>query len=309
MSNKNENIRKYVLSKSDIEAPEIQDKFSVSYSATRKIIYELINKGVLKFDSGVVYKVVRKAIPVPEYTARNEEENIFIKALWQCVKLNSASLLLVQRCCSCSYNLAARALDWMEKKGYIGEYPERRMKISVDEYCRIFGTPDDVDDNNQADGEQDDRTRREFLEKRRQELIARMQQPFGNYEDDSAAKDKNNEDREVDTEVDLRTFLIKCLERGLQYKSKDGKYVVGLDGQTQFELKFIRDSDMLMISDGGKTLQQTVQSKRKIKNVLKRFEPVVLENEEISISVKNPFGTLMGLLILYSAVDAVKKIK
>lgn len=95
----------------------------------------------------------------------------------------------------------------------------------------------------------------------------------------------------------------------MQDKSDDDKFILGFDGEPKFELKFVNDGRSLKISDGGKTLEQISQTNRKINNVLKGFNPVKLEGDEISITLDNPFGTLMALMTLYSAIEAVKKMK
>ena len=77
-----------------------------------------------------------------------------------------------------------------------------------------------------------------------------------------------------------------------------------------FELKFVQNGSALRISDCGMIFPAVGQTRRKVKNVLKNYSSVVLEEDgEISITVENVFGTLMALMTLYSAVDAVKKMK
>lgn len=107
----------------------------------------------------------------------------------------------------------------------------------------------------------------------------------------------------------MEPILVDCFSRGLQEDLDGTKFILGLNGESDFELKFVNGGSVLRISDGGRTLRTSTQTKRKIKNVLKNFAPVTLDGEEISITLDNPYATLMALLTLYSAVYAVKKMK
>lgn len=165
---------------------------------------------------------------------------------------------------------------------------------------------------------------RSYLEARRKELIMRMQalEHAKNHVDDTEDADEEdmdflgttdkNEDSDIENDegkADLRPILIECLTQCLQDNSDEQKYILGLDGDLQVELNFVNDGSALRLSDGGQTLASSSQTNRKIKNVLKGFAPVILEGEEICITIENPYGTLMALLTLYSAIDAVKKMK
>lgn len=121
---------------------------------------------------------------------------------------------------------------------------------------------------------------------------------------------ENEDEKENELPNDIRSLIVKCLECGLQDNNSGQKYILGLNGELQFELKLVQEGDALRISDCGKTFAVAEQTARKVKNVLKNYESVVLEdNGEMSITIENPNGTLMALLTLYAATDAVKKMK
>lgn len=345
-----DDMKKYVEEHSRFEMPDFQEQFSLSYTEANKALEGLEKRGVIKFCDGFTYEVmhaVGEAKTETVYVPKDAQEIFLIRALWECVKSSDASTSLIQRRLSCSHAMAAHAIEWMEENGFVGSYPDRKVKISVEEYYAKFGNPnseqeqseddereryieerrralmerlrrmsDDEDDNSDEDAESDEddddeQARREYLEKRRAELIARMRQSCNDNDEDGDAEseDDDEEDEQDDNTVDLRAVLIECLERGLQDKSDNDKFILGLDGESKFELKFVNDGRSLKISDGGKTVEQVSQTKRKINNVLKSYAPVKLEGEEISITIDNPYGTLMALLTLYSAIDAVKKMK
>lgn len=345
-----DDIKNYVEEHRRFEMPNFQEKFSLSYTEANKALEGLVKGGVIKFCDGFTYEVVQVAGEVktePVYIPKDDQEAFLIRALWECVKSGNASTSLIQRRLSCGYAMAARAIDWMEENDFVGSHPNRKVKMSVEEYYAKFGNPgreqeqsedeereryieerrralmerlsrmsDDEDDNSDEDDESDDedddeQARREYLEKRRAELIARMRQSCNDDDEDvdAESEDDDEEDEQDDNTVDLRAVLIECLERGLQDKSNNDKFILGLNGEPKFELKFVNDGKSLTISDCGKTVEQVSQTKRKISNVLKSFAPVRMDEEEISITIDNPYGTLMALLTLYSAIEAIKKMK
>ncbi len=150
----------------------------------------------------------------------------------------------------------------------------------------------------------DDRLRE--IENRRRALTERLHR-MNDFDDED---DDDEYEPEEDREVDLREALIRCLECGLQEITCEKKYILGMEDGLNFELKFVQNGSALRISDCGMIFPAVGQTRRKVKNVLKNYSSVVLEEDgEISITVENVFGTLMALMTLYSAVDAVKKMK
>lgn len=336
-------IEKYTEEHSKFEMFDFQERFSLSYAETNKTLEGLRKNGMIKYCDGFIYEVVndakqRKTEPI--YTPKNEHEAFFIKVLWECIRSRDVSNTIIQSRLSCGYDMANRAIEWMEKNGYIELYPNRKVKMSVEEYFRKFGNPNkkqeesedeereriirerrrvlmerlsmmtenaDSDDEDEVDEDTDEQTRREYLEKRRAELITRMKRSFYSENDDFLS---NDIDAEVDLDekaIDLKSVLFKSLVYGLQENANDDKFILGFDGEPKYEFKLVNDDGALKISDGGKTLMQVPCTKRKVKNILKRYAPVILEDEEISITIENPYGTLMALLMLFSAIDAVMK--
>lgn len=345
-----QDIEKFIKEHRKFEMFDFQERFSLSYAETNKILEGLQENGVIKYCEGYIYVVVhdtKKSKTERIYKPKNEQEDFLLKALWECINKDIVSTSLIQRRLSCSYAMADRAIDWMEENGYIGSYPNRKVKMSAEKYIKKFGNPnkiqseneerkrsieerrrqlierlsrmtesenldDDNEDDNTEDGEDvDEQARREYLEKRRAELIARMQQSFKKEDkrDVIEREDADDKDEQDDETIELKKFLLECFERGLQEDTNDDKYILDLDGEQKFEFKFVNDGGALKISDGGKTLRQVGLSKRKVENILKSFVPVKLEDEEIFITITNPFGTLMAVLKLYSAIDALKKRK
>lgn len=347
-----QDIEKFIEEHRKFEMFDFQERFSLSYAETNKILEGLQESGVINYCEGYTYVVdhdSKKSKTERIYKPKNEQEDFLLKALWECINKDIVSTSLIQRRLSCSYAMADRAINWMEENGYIGSYPNRKVKMSAEKYIKKFGNPnkiqeeseneerkrsveerrrqlmerlsrmteaenlddDDEDDNNEDDEDVDEQARREYLEKRRAELIARMQQSFNNEDkrDVIEREDADDKDEQDDKAIYLKKFLLECFERGLQEDPNDDKYILDLDGEPKFEFKFVNDGGALKISDGGKTLRQVGLSKRKVENILKSFVPVKLEGEEVFITITNPFGTLMAVLILYSATDALKKRK
>ncbi|MCM1533660.1 MAG: hypothetical protein NC099_03295 [Corallococcus sp.] len=335
-------IEKYVNECRRFEMPELQEQFSLSYEETNKVIDELQKSGVIKFRGGFSYEAIRwdkrKNFANTVCKPQNEQEEFFVQALWECVKNGESSVSLVQRRLVCGYNRAASAIEWMEKNNYINPYPDRKVKMSVEEYVDKFGYPEDqrqsteeeerkkyIEERRRAlmerlnvvsDDDDDDEdysvasARRKYLERRRA-MIEEMKRSCdtGNKDDGEGEDGASKGEGKDDGYLDLKPILVKCIERGLQDDLDKKKYILGLDGEMQLELKFVNDGNALKISDAGKTFADIGQSKCKIKNILKRYPRVVLSGNEISITINEPQGTLMALLTLYSAIDAVKRMK
>lgn len=245
-----EDMKKYVEENSKFEMPDFQEQFALSYTDANKALEALEKSGAIRFSEGFTYEAVhgsgdKKAEPT--YIPKDEQEAFFIRALWECVKSGDASTSIIQRRLSCGYARAARALEWMEENDFIGSYPNRNVKMSVEEYYVKFGNPntaqeqsedeereryieerrralmerlsrmsdddedDDSDDDDDSDEEDDDaQARREYLERRRAELIARMRQSCNEDEEDEDSESEDEEDEQVDNAVDLRAVLIEC---------------------------------------------------------------------------------------------------
>lgn len=153
----NNEIRKYILQKSQIEAPSLQKRFSISYSECNAILEKLTKEGVLEFVSGITYKLNRKKSDSPNidvYVPKNEQEAMFIKALWACIKNGSASTWYIQRRCAMGYAMASRAIDWMEKNKFISPFNgpmPRDILIEKEKFIKKFGNPDSDESEDKDD--------------------------------------------------------------------------------------------------------------------------------------------------------------
>ncbi len=310
-----ENVRQYVLSNTEIDLPKIQNKFALSYSEAKQMIAELVQDGTLEYVSGLAYKV----IPSVQSEAKNKRKALYLKALWECVKSDEVSVELVSTRCNCDRAEATEAINWMEENCFITLYPKARVILTPKRYTMLFGPPEECSNMSREETYK-------YIKKIQDESIAKMFFKLGTIENDDGDNeeetDVDDEDiwnfdddwREVDNEdesnsADAKDLLIESIFLRLKDKSKTEKYIMSLDGNWQFEIKFIQNGEKLKISDEGKTLAQATTNKQKIEEVLSEFAPVVLEDNEISVTIEDSTNTLMALLTLYSAVDAVKKIK
>lgn len=282
----------------------------------------------------------------PGYVAQDIQEEFCIKALWECVKSGRASAGRIQHSMSCGYYLAVHALEWMKKNGYVGSGPFDGVKMTVSQFYTKYGNPqlvtnlgndsdinfpelrsgvlpnpfhnaldNDDDEKNKEDASDDEEdtedesfgvyTRRLNLEKRREELLEQAQRTL--FDDDK--KCDTEDDAESINRLDLKTILRDGLECGLKNTSEFNKYSLGFDSNLCFESRLADYGMSVKISDCGTTLTQVTQTKRKIQNVLKQFPTVEFDGKELFIKAKSPYGVLKAFLILYAAIDAVKKIK
>ena len=104
----------------------------------------------------------------PVRVPKDAQEVFLFRALWECVKSGTASSSLIQRRLSCSYAIAAHALEWMEENGFIGSHPNREVKMSVDDYYAKFGHPDKVQEQSE------DEERERYIDERRRALMERL---------------------------------------------------------------------------------------------------------------------------------------
>lgn len=131
-------IEKYLEEHEKFEMPDFQEQFSLTYAEVDKIFGELQKKCAIKFCGGFSYETVRESEsgkhPKAVFIPKNEQEAFFIKALWECVKNRVAGTSFVQHRLSCSYLKAAHAIEWMEENDFISPYPERTVRMGVEEY-------------------------------------------------------------------------------------------------------------------------------------------------------------------------------
>lgn len=325
-----EDVINYIRMHTEVEVPSLQKRFSLSYAESKEIVDELTADGTIEFMSGVSYKVNSDSREPQTYIPKNSTEEMYIKALWECVKSGSVSISNIQRNCSIGFATAMHAVDWMENNGFITPLPLRSVAMSKEDFIKKFGNIDE------KEAQDDNAVIERLIELRKLAEEGKKEQSnkhVGDIDDDdddyeSIFKDDDDDedgyfdneddidmcgydddDDDDDERVDWRTVLVRSFDSGLVPTSGEDKYILGLDGRLDLELKFINNHGELRISDGGKTVGSSNQTKRRIANVLKAFAPVKLENNEIVIVIDNPLGTLSALLRLYAAMQAVKNMK
>jgi len=73
----------------------------------------------------------------------NEEDELLTKAVQLCIEQGQASISLLQRRLRIGYTRAARLIDIMEKRGYIGPFEgskPRSVLISLEQYQKLFSS-------------------------------------------------------------------------------------------------------------------------------------------------------------------------
>lgn len=324
----NEKIIEFVLSRPEIEGPTLQRHFSLSYTATRQVIEELVGIGTLEFISGVAYKVnkpekFKETPPVPVYVPESEDEKKYIEMLGICVKNGCATTSFVQRKCSVGFTLASRAVDWMEKNGYVTAFPERKITISAEEYAARFGIREEkssplLDALRSKLSEQSDETEEddEDLEISIDELFKLVESGESDEEEDDASEEDcaSEEPKEIESTAfgtweRIKPMLSECFTNGLYEDGLGKRYIIGFGNGSCMELKFVRDGNSFRLSDGGDTVLHSQVSTRRIQNLLKDYRGVGLEDNEICVTIEEPTEALVALLTLYAATDAVKRLR
>lgn len=107
----------------------------------------------------------------------------------------------------------------------------------------------------------------------------------------------------------LHDMLAACFMLGLRERVEGEEYVIAMDDVTDFEIKFVDNGNSIKVSDGGFTLLESGITKQRIKNALKNYPPVKLDDNEITVTVNCPDDALRSIMILYAAVAAIKRMK
>lgn len=278
-------IKDYVLSADEISFPALQKQFSLPYGKAKAVLDALVSDGTLEYAFGVTYKVKKRKKEEeeeqrPTYVPENEEEKTYIKLLWECIRWGVASVYNLAHSYGVAFFTANRAISWMREQGFVEPAPSRKVLITQEEFLKRFGKA--LTGGKDADKATNDETK----------------------------DDEGDGETEIDEHLaDFKTIMRICFEHGLCQIGNDHCCVLGLNGDFDFMLKLVRDGDALRISDDGQTVARSDKTRRKIQNALKSYAPVTLEGDEICITAANASGSLMALLTLYSAVEAVKRIK
>ncbi len=97
-------------------------------------------------------------LTVPESSGQEvemQEDPLFPQAVRIVVEAKQASVSLLQRRLPIGYSRAARLIDAMELRGFIGPYEgskPREVKLSMNEYLRLFENPSDGNDAQSSNG-------------------------------------------------------------------------------------------------------------------------------------------------------------
>ncbi len=272
-----QNIINYIKEQGGrVEMPLLQERFQLKYSETVRILSDLLQNRIVKYCDGFTYELNEQDLKSQEsyasFSPSKEQQPMFIKALWECIKIGSAAPSLIQRKCSVGYVMAQKALDWMEENGFIssGYGSARKVQISREEFIARFGQPsdfeedfdvershrenpsslrcmdEDEEDEEDDEDEDEDIERREYLERRRQELLARLQQMTENDEEE---EDSNKIDEIIQSKV----------EKMPDYNIADGTFSVAMSmsypNGTPFRIKAVKHEGRWYLSDLGNTLE------------------------------------------------------
>jgi S-DNA-T family DNA segregation ATPase FtsK/SpoIIIE len=96
-------------------------------------------------------------LTVPESSGQEvemQEDPLFPQAVRIVVEAKQASVSLLQRRLPIGYSRAARLIDAMELRGFIGPYEgskPREVKLSMNEYLRLFENPSHANDSQSSD--------------------------------------------------------------------------------------------------------------------------------------------------------------
>lgn len=321
-------IKNYVLAQSEIEFPALQKEFSLSYSEAKSIIADLEKDGKLQYKSGVVYTVLSQPSECNNqsyYQPQNAFEAKCIDALWTCIIEGTASASFIQRRCLVGYAVAMNIIEWLEKNNYISSYPIRKPLISKEEYFNKFGKPSDCDDDGNKSSTPSELS---GLYRTREELNAEADNDDDDdddYVDDDDDDDDDDGIIDVDKEIaefirniegddefdvsDVASVLGENISRNLK-KTPSGKLVLELNEPFDIWFEYMRESNVMRISDEGTAFIETSLSDRRIKNAIKKFPLVRYDNdsEKVFIDVPKPVDTFKAVLTLYSVLDYLFKL-
>lgn len=204
------------------------------------------------------------------------------------------------------------------------EAEEKRRSLLNDQMRALLRNDEDDDDDEDEDDDDDADDDEDEDDDEINEIFKKFLDDADKNDDDDEDDDEYDEDEENEKDdelprlskphitgpdFELKPFLVECFIRGLYENEAGDKFVIGFGNEHGFELKFVNDGKQLRIGDKGGSVANTQAGKRRITNLLKSYPQVRLEGDELCITLENPAETLMGLLTLYAAADAVKRLK
>ncbi|MDE6029962.1 MAG: hypothetical protein K2F90_06580 [Clostridiales bacterium] len=301
-------IKNYILAQSEIEFPALQKQFSLSYIEAKAIVVGLENVGKLRYKSGVTYAVLSQPSDgnQPEYAPKDGFEVKCIEALWWCIEEHAASSALVQRKCQVGFAKAMGIMEWLEKNGYITPYPDRRPLITKEQYWAKFGKRTWCDESNEESAP---------ASRSLQDYFKTFKETDEDGDDDGIldvdkeiAKFMKSVEGDEPEVPDIETVLNENIARDIK-KTTSGSYVWELNGAFDIWFEYIRESNIVRISDEGSAFLETHLSDRRIKNAIKKFPQVQYGDNKVFIDVLKPSDTFKGVFALYSALDYLFKLE
>jgi DNA segregation ATPase FtsK/SpoIIIE-like protein len=87
-------------------------------------------------------ETLRKMLTAIKIAEEGEVEACYIEALKAVIEEGRASISIVARRCRCGYNKSVKAIEWMEKEGYVSAFDgskARSVLITAEAFERKFG--------------------------------------------------------------------------------------------------------------------------------------------------------------------------
>ena len=207
---KKKDIEQYIKEKGTVNIPDVQLEFSIGYKEARNLFSELERKNVIRFDGTLdyIYCVENDTDESNDKLSTLKREidikpSLYKDAVKFCVFNGHISIPYLQKRLQTSYVQAGDVLDWLVDMGVVSNdgYNEKRCLLTKEDYYSIF--EEDATDNtvsNKSEEKQDDeeeriRQAKEALEKRKIEILRRMQEQIESEEDE---EDENDEEQEED---------------------------------------------------------------------------------------------------------------
>ena len=295
----------YILSQREIEAPAVQNEFSLSYCDVKEILDKLVCEGRIEFESGVKYKIVssadcKRSDEVPYKPKRSSER----EATLERYKEMEAAFERRRE----EYRRFLHQLEDFDKEEDDGDDDDDNDEWDYDDDDDAWDTGDD-DEEEYGDEEDKKKVLKRLAESlrriaERREHSECVDEDYYHVDDDNVFKDFM-ESVEETTWVPFRDWVLKDIEEGLRAVDDLDNCMLWIDGSMPFHVK-IRNGIHRVLSDGGMVMKRTGKSERKIEKELKPFESVFLsENGEIMCEIKSPKATFRTLLEFYAAVRAV----
>lgn len=212
---KKKDIEQYIKEKGTVNIPDVQLEFSIGYKEARNLFAEFERKNIIRFDGTLdyIYCVENDTDESNDRLSTLKREidikpSLYKDAVKFCVFNGHISIPYLQKRLQTSYVQAGDVLDWLVDMGVVSNdgYNEKRCLLTKEEYYSIF--EEDATENtvsNKSEEKQDDeeeriRQAKEALEKRKIEILRRMQEQIESEEDE---EDENDEEQEEDDDDDF----------------------------------------------------------------------------------------------------------